>query len=81
MKKEGGVMREVWEIGKRWFGGKVKRRLWLVDALVWTVMSYEVEVWGWREREKMEKVQERYGRWVLGIDWKTPEYMVREELK
>lgn len=60
---------------------KVKRRLWLFDALVWTVISYGTEVWGWREREKMEKVQEKYGRWVLRIEWEALGYMVREELK
>lgn len=26
-------------------------------------------------------MQERYGRWVLGLDWETPGYIVREELK
>lgn len=36
-----------------------------MTVMVWTVMSYKVEVWGWNEREKME---ERYGRWVLGLE-------------
>lgn len=36
-----------------------------------------MEVWGWNE----ERMHERYGRWVLGLDWETPEYIVREELK
>lgn len=44
-------------------------------------MSYKVEVWDWRERKKMEKVQERYGKWVSGIEWEKLEYTVREELK
>lgn len=34
---------------------KVKRRLWLF-ALVWTVMNYGVEVWGWRKIEELEKI-------------------------
>lgn len=33
-------MREIWDIKKRWFGRKVKRRLWLFEVLVWTVMRY-----------------------------------------
>lgn len=81
VRKAGGVMREVWEIGKRWFGEDVRRRFWLFDMLVWTVMGYGVEIWGWRERERIERVQERYGRWVLGLDWETPGSMLREELK
>jgi len=33
-----------------------------------------------KEKERMEKLEERYLRWVLGID-KTPWYLVREELQ
>ena len=43
------------------------------------------ELWGgdlgWKVREKMEGVHERYLRWVLGVDWCTPGYLVREELQ
>lgn len=62
MRKASEAMKEIWEIRKRWFGGDIKRRLWLFDMMVWTVMSYEVEVWGWRERKRLEKMQEKYGR-------------------
>jgi len=27
----------------------------------------------------MERMQERYIRWILGVNWRTPGYMVREE--
>lgn len=63
-------------MGKDW-----GRRIWLFDTLVWTVVGYEVEVWGWKEREKMEKLQERFLRWVMGVEERTPGYMVREEIK
>lgn len=33
------------------------------------------------EREGIERIEERYLRWILGMDNKTPEYMVREELQ
>lgn len=36
---------------------------------------------GVREREKLQKVQKRYGRWILGLEWESPEYMIKEELK
>lgn len=33
-------------------------REWLFDALILTVMSYKVEIWGWKEREEIEKVHD-----------------------
>lgn len=39
----------------------VDRRLF--DRLVWMVMGYGVEIWGWKEREKLERIEERYLRW------------------
>ena len=29
----------------------------------------------------MEKVKEKYLRWILGVDSKTPGYIVKEEMK
>jgi len=75
------AMGQVWGIGKRKFGGDWGKRLWLFDALVWPIMGYGVEIWGWRERSQMEGVQERYVRWVLGVGWRVPGYMVREEVQ
>lgn len=31
--------------------------IWLFDTLVWTVMGYGTEIWGWKERKA---VYERY---------------------
>lgn len=53
----------------------------MFDRLVWTEMSYGVEVWGWEERKSMERLEERYMKWVLGVDGVTPEYMLRKELQ
>jgi len=36
---------------------------------------------GWKEREEMEKLEEKYLRWVLGVDGKTPWYLVKGELQ
>ena len=74
-------MRQAWGIGKRKFGKDWGKRMWLFDALVWTVVGYGAEVWGWKEREEVERIQERFIRWSLGVDWRTPGYMVREETK
>lgn len=66
---------------ERRFGRDWGRRVWLFDRLVWTVMSYGVEVWSWKEREEMERLKERYLRWMLEVNRKTPSYLVREELQ
>lgn len=80
-KKAAMIMGQVWAIGKRRFEIDIRRRLWLFDRLVWSVMGYGVEIWGWKEREEFEKLHERYIRWVLGVDWRTPGYMIREEVQ
>lgn len=53
----------------------------MFGRLVWTVMGYAVEIWAWKEREKMERLQERYLRWMIGVDWGIPGHMVREEVQ
>jgi len=40
-----------------------------------------VEIWGYKEWKEREAIQEKYLRWVLGLEWNTPGYIVREELK
>jgi len=79
--KAAAILGQVWGIGKRRFGRDWKRRVGLFDTLIWTVLSYGVEVWGWKEREEMERLQERYLKWVAGVERRTPGYLVREELQ
>lgn len=81
LRKGAAILGQAWGIGKRRFRGDWGKRIWIFDALVWTVMGYGVEVWDWREREEMEKLQERYLRWMLGVDTGTQGYMIREELQ
>jgi len=81
IKRAAMVIGQVWGIGKRRYGSDWERRLWLFDRLVWTVLEYGVEVWEWKEREGMEKIEERYLRWMLDVDRRTPGYLVREELQ
>lgn len=81
VKKAAAVMGRVWGIGKKRYGRDWGKRLWMFDRLVWTVMGYGVEIWGWKERDSIERLEERYLRWVLGLDWSTPGYMVREEIQ
>lgn len=81
VKKGMVVMREVWGIGKRKFGKDWARRMWLFDRLVWAVIGYGVEIWGWKEREEVERIQDRYMKWVAGLGRYTPGYMIREEFQ
>ncbi|CAD6227173.1 GSCOCG00011943001-RA-CDS, partial [Cotesia congregata] len=64
MAKGARILGQVWSIGKRKFGDDWARRIWLFDRLVWSVMCYRVEIWGWKRRGEMESIQERYLRWV-----------------
>lgn len=52
-----------------------------VDRFLWTMMGYGMEIWGWREREGIEKMEERYMRWVMGLGRESPGYLLREELQ
>ncbi|CAD6235380.1 GSCOCG00012420001-RA-CDS, partial [Cotesia congregata] len=75
------IMGQVWGIGKGKFGKDWARRVWLFDKLVWPVMSYGVEIWGWKAREELEKIHDKYLRWVLGVSRNVAGYLIREELK
>ena len=81
VRKAMGVMGQVWGIGKRKFRGDWERRIKMFDWLVGSVLGYGAEIWGWKEWGEIERVQEKYLRWVLGVEWRTPGYMVREESK
>lgn len=59
LKKGAAVMSQVWEIRKRKFKEDWDRRLWLFNKLIWIVVGYGVEIWGWKEREELERLQER----------------------
>lgn len=44
-------------------------------------LGYGVEVWRWRERDRIKRIEERYLSWPLGIEGRMPGYLVREELQ
>ncbi|EZA58505.1 hypothetical protein X777_14664 [Ooceraea biroi] len=81
VRRAAAIMEQIWGIGKRRFGKDWERRIWLFDKLIWTVIGYGVEIWGWKERENIEKLEERYLRWIIGVESRTLGYMVREELQ
>ena len=43
-------------------------------------MEHGAEIWGWKKRERLERMQERYIRWCLGVDYNTPGNTVLKEV-
>lgn len=80
VRKGAAILGQVWGLGKRRFGEWAKR-IWLFDKLVWSVLSYRVEIWGWKERDGIEMIQDRYLRWLMGVERHVPGYLLREELQ
>lgn len=42
---------------------------------------YRAEVWGWKQYETVKRCQNKYIKWLLGLNWDTLRYIVREETK
>lgn len=80
--RKGNVaVKQVWGIGERLFKNDFKTRMKLFDTLVKSIISYGVEIWGWEERATLERIQNKYIKWTLGLDRCTPEYILLEEVK
>lgn len=44
-------------------------------------MEYGAKVWGWKERKGIERLEEKYMRWVLGVEGRTPGYIIKKVAK
>ena len=75
------AMKKIWGIGENIFKENYNRRMMMFDYLVKSIILYGVEIWGWKEYQEFEGLQERYLRWILRLDKTTPGYLVREETK
>jgi hypothetical protein len=71
----------IWGIGERKWEGEFGRRMIMFESMVENVLMYGAEIWGWKEQVVVERVQEKYLRWVLGVDRETLGYIVRKESK
>ncbi|XP_073968124.1 uncharacterized protein [Bombus fervidus] len=53
----------------------------MFGALVESVALFGAEVWGWNMEERLDRIQRRYVKWILGLDMTTPNYILIEECK
>lgn len=80
-KKANIAVKKVWSLGERKVKDDFETRLMLFDYLVVGVLAYGAEIWGWLERESIEKIQLKYLKWCLELQRCTPDYIVLEETK
>lgn len=69
-----------WGVINRAGRGKKGEKMYLMNTLVRAIMMYGVEVWGCGEMDKVETMQARYCKYVLGVARNTPGYIWRTEL-
>jgi hypothetical protein len=60
------AVRCVWGRGERKWGGDFRRMTF--ESMIKSILMYGAEIWGWKEQEDVEKVQEKYLKGVLGVD-------------
>jgi len=72
--------RKVWGLGERLCRNDFKRRWYLFRYLVQSVMEYGVEIWGWEEKVELERIMNDYIRWLFGLEFCTPRYLISREL-
>lgn len=53
----------------------------LFNYLVKSVISYAVELWGWKEKKELEKIMLDYVRWFFNLDFCTLTYVMSRELE
>jgi hypothetical protein len=51
----------------------------MFESMIESIFMKGAKIWGWKKQEEVEKMQEKSFRGVLGMDRKTPDYIVREE--
>lgn len=67
-------------MGERMFKEDFGRRVKMFNALVGSVALYGAEIWGWK-KERLDRVEKMYLKWVLCLDRNTPNFILTEESK
>ena len=53
----------------------------LFKYLIQSVMAYGVEIWGWVEKEELEKIMMDYVRWMeFNLNFCIPRYLIMKVL-
>lgn len=58
---------KIWGLGEKICKDDFKRRWYLFEYLVKSVIEYGVEIWGWKEKKELEKVTFDCIRWVFRL--------------
>lgn len=74
------VMKQTWNIGERLFKD-FERGMKMFKSLVRSVILYGAEIWGWSNEERVDRIIRIYTKWLLGLDRRTPNYILVEETK
>lgn len=49
--------------------------------MVGSVALYGTEIWGWKNKARLDRIKRKYIKWILGLDRTTPNYILVEETK
>ncbi len=60
--------------------GGFRNEVETVSSFDRVMMTYGAETWGWVEQEELQKLITKYWRWVLGVKWNVPSYIIQEEV-
>ncbi len=80
-KKARAAMGAIWGIGESNIKGDWKLRCKLYKAVIEAILMYRVEIWGWEEQEDLQGLETKYWKWLLNLNWNTPQYIVQEEVR
>lgn len=45
------VMMHIWGIRQTKFAGDFRRKIWIFDHLIKSILTYRVKIWGWKKYE------------------------------
>lgn len=80
MKRATIAIKMIWNVGERLFKEDFGKRIKMFEALVESV-ALCAEIWGWKTEERLDKIKRKYVKWTLGLDRRTPNYIIMEETK
>ena len=65
-------MKKTWSIGEKIFKDNFERRMKIFNSLMKSITLYGAEMWGWQDDNRLDKIKKKYMKWILKLDWRTP---------